>query len=186
MFVKRIIAAVAVALSLTFVVSGCDSGTSGQDAESATGQKNYDNLVKQEPAHDMTYPQTRKTINFWIDTWGQGKKVAYTYLMNSNGDVIGYYVTEGPPVSMCTSLRPSYQWADIPGDGDSTKEQVPAPASDGVYYSGGECTTYYAKDANTGAYIQFTAGMGINPLLYDQPLSPGIVKDAPNLGQVSK
>lgn len=182
---KRVIAAIVALFVGAVLFTGCDSKTGdGQEAESKTGQANYDKLVQQEPAHDQTYSSTRKTLNFWVDTWGKGKKTAYIYLLNSEGGVIGYYVTEGPPVSMCTSLRPNYKIVtpDITGDND-VPLVVPAPSTDGVYYSGGECNTYYAKDANTGAYIQFTAGLGINVLLYDAPLSPGVVGDAPNLGK---
>lgn len=184
---KRVIAAVVAALFGIVVLTGCDEGkeTSGVKTEQKSGESNHDRLVEQQPAENMDYSSTRETINFFTETWGQKGKVAYTYLMNSTGDVIGYYVTEGPPVSMCTSIRPTYkiEIPDVTGD-NTVPVVVPAPGADGAYYSGGECNTYYAKDANTGAYVQFTAGMGINPLLYDQPLSPGIVGDAPNLGAV--
>jgi hypothetical protein len=180
---KRIYLAL-VTMALVFSLSACvEEDKSGQQSEQQTNQQNYDRLAKAQPAESMDYSSTRETINFFGRTWGVEGKVAYVYLMNNEGTVIGYYVTAGPPVSMCTSLRPNYLWEDIPGDEDDVKQQVPAPGTDGAYYSGGECNTYYAKDANTGAYIQYTAGQGINPLLYDQPLDPRIVKDAPNLAE---
>lgn len=185
---KRVIGAIVAAVLGVFLFAGCDTGEpSGQDKETKTGQSNYDRLVEQQPAVDMEYSATRDTINFFTETWGEKGKTAYVYLMNNEGTVIGYYVTAGPPVSMCTSIRPTYQIIkpEITGD-NNVPLAVPAPGADAAYYSGGECNTYYAKDANTGAYIQFTAGMGINPLIYDQPLTPGVVGDAPNLGNVEK
>lgn len=149
---------------------GSDSGGKGQASDSKRQQSNYDRLVSQEPAHSMGYSPTRRTINFWIDTWSKPGKLAYVYLQNANGDLIGYYVLAGPPVSMCTSLTPNYKLKGE-GGGDSSSEIVlPAPGMDGVYYSGGECNTYYGEDATTHAYIEYTAGLGINVLLYDQPL----------------
>lgn len=176
---KRLIA-VLFALTALFL-TGCEGESDGVKAETNSGTANHNRLVEQQPAEEMQYSSTRETINFFTRTWGQRGKTAYVYLMNNEGKVVGYYVTEGPPVSMCTSIRPTYKVLDT---AESTDLVVPAPGADGAYYSGNECNTYYAKDANTGAYLQFTAGMGINPLLYDQPLSPGIVGDAPNLGNV--
>jgi hypothetical protein len=144
------------------------SGNKGQKAESRTQQSNYDKLVAQYPAHTMNYSPTRKTINFWIDTWSKPGQLAYVYLMNSNGDFTGYFVFQGPPVSMCTALTPTYQ---IKTKGDSGQVVVPAPSIDGAYYSGGECNTYYGKDAQTGAYVEFTIGQSSNMLLYNQPLT---------------
>jgi hypothetical protein len=119
----------------------------------------------------MQHPITRISVNGWIATWDEPGKLAYVYLQGANGELLGYYILEGLPVSYCVSLTPTYTWEDIPGDGSSTKAQVPAPAMDGVYYGGaGACNTYYGFDAGTGAYIEYTAGLGINVLLYDQPL----------------
>lgn len=182
MRMKSVIVIAVMAIVGVFTLSACDDGGSGQEIEQASGQNNYNRLAKQEPAKDMQYSATRKTINFFTDTWGKGPKTAYLYLMNNEGSVIGYYVLEGPPVSMCTALRPPYMFVGTPDDGAADKnQQVPAPGTDGAFYSGQECNTYYGKDANSGAYIQYTAGQGINPLLYDQPLSPQVVKGAPNL-----
>lgn len=183
---SKIIGIIAALMLLVFGLSACDmsDGSSGETTDQKSGQANQNKLVKQEPALNMDYSSTRATINFFTKTWGVKGKTAYVYLMNNEGNVIGYYVTEGPPVSMCVSIRPTYKLKDVEGDGFGPSLVVPAAGADGAYYSGGECNTYYAKDANTGAYIQYTAGQGINPLLFDQPLSPGIVKDAPNLGTV--
>lgn len=167
----KILTPIIIILALVFGLSACDDGGTGQSTEIKSGQSNYNRQVKQVPAHDMKYPVTRVTINGWIDTWGQQGKVSYVYMMNANGEAIGYYVLKGLPVSYCVSLRPNYTFVGTPDDGDNAKNQkVPAPSTDGVYYSGGQCNTYYGFDAVTGAYIEYTVGLGINVLLYDQPL----------------
>lgn len=172
--------------ALAFILAGCDSnhgeGTA-QKKEQATQQSNYNRLVATEPAHTMNSSPTRATINDWIDTWSKPGKLSYVYLQNSSGQITGYYVLKGLPVSYCTSLTPNYKIVvpEITGDNNVPLE-VPAPAIDGVYYSGGECNTYYGFDATTGAYVEYTAGLGINVLLYDQPLPPQKLGDAIPLG----
>lgn len=166
-----------------FALTSCTSTgqTSATKKETTTQQNNYSKLVARQPADSMDYSPTRDTINFWIKTWGKPGKLSYVYLQNSSGDLLGYYVLKGLPVSMCTSLTPTYQLVSPGGSTDNGKISVPAPGMDGVFYSGGECNTYYGEDATSGAFIEFTAGLGINVLLYDQPLPnhPNVVNLSP-------
>lgn len=179
----RILAPIAAVVILAFGLSACDDGGSGQSKETGIQQSNYNKLVAKDPAHTMAYSPTRDTINAWIDTWSKPGKLAYVYLQNANGDITSYFVFKHPPVSMCTSLTPNYAFVGTPDDGSDAKDQqVPAPSIDGVYYSGGECNTYYGFDATTGAYIEYTAGLGINVLLFDQPLPPQQLQNATAFG----
>lgn len=157
----------AVVLALTLAACG-GSGGSGQQSEIKTQQSNYDRLVAQEPAHTMSVSATRKTINFWIDTWGHDPdKLSYVYMQAANGQLTGYYIFKGLPVNYCVSLTPPYH---IIYDGNGNLV-VPAPSIDGVYYSGGGCQTFYGRDATTNAYIEYTVGAGQNVLIYDRPLA---------------
>lgn len=162
-----------VALVAALSLGACTSSSQGgaaQNKESKIQQGSYNGLAAQEPAHPVTYPMTRKAINFYVDTWNKPDKLAYVYLQNGNGDLIGYYVFKGLPTSMCTALTPPYKLVDPGGSSDNGNISVPAPGIDGVYYSGGECNTYYGQDATSNAFIEYTVGLGINVLLYDQPL----------------
>jgi hypothetical protein len=162
---SRIARVVAPLLALVLVATGC-TGNSSADKETASRSGSYDQQVATQPAHTMPYSPTREVINFWIDTWKQPNKLSYVYLQNANGDIIGYYVLKGLPVSSCAALTPTQQI-----NGSSNGNTVTsAPSVDGVYYSGGQCNTYYGKDATSGAYIEYTVGLGINVLLFDQPL----------------
>lgn len=182
---KRVFALLGVLLAVLFVSTACTSGGkqgSGQKKESATQQSNYDRLQSEEPALTMAVSQTRLNINRWISTWGKDpNKLAYVYLQNDSGKMTGYYVLKGLPVSYCTSLTPNYKIIWDGGSDGGGNFTVPAPSIDGVYYSGGECNTYYGFTADTGAYIEYTAGLGINVLIYDQPLSnhPNVPNLAP-------
>lgn len=168
------------ALVIIGVLGACELEESAQKKETNVQQTTYEKLSELEPALEMTNPKTRETINFFTETWNQKGQLAYIYLQNSNGDMIGYYVLDGPPVSMCTSLTPNYR---IAGHGEG-KFVTPAPGTDGVYYGEGDCNRYYGKDASSGTYIEFTVGMGINMLLYTEPLTnqPNVKSLSPSAG----
>lgn len=160
------------ALVLVFVATAgsCDSPQSASQAsESDRRQDSYDRLVANQPAQTMDYSPSREIINFWIETWGQEGKLSFVYLQGANGELLGYYVLEGRPVNLCASLTPSYETLEPHGDNDGVVV-VPAPGIDGTYYQGAGCDTYYGKDATTGAYLEYTAGLGINVLLFDEPM----------------
>jgi len=172
--------ALAAVFGLMSLTSCTSSEPSSQQQEDKSRQSNYDQLVKNQPAHTMDYSPTRATKNFWIDTWNQPGKLSYVYLMNANGDLIGYYVFKGLPVSYCVSLIPPYQ---LVHEGDTGGGYVvPGPSVDGTFASSANCNTLYGEDATTGAYIEFTVGMGMNTLVYDQPLAR---QDVVPLGQTT-
>lgn len=161
-----IVAGLAVALT-TLTACPSDATKNSTKAEQKVQGDSYNAQVAQQPAHRMKYSPTRDTVNFWIDTWSKPNKLSYVYLQSASGELLGYYVLKGLPVSYCAALTPTYKIRD---DSDGGNLLLPAPGVDGVYYSGGQCNSYYGKDATTGSYIEFTLGLGINELLYDQPL----------------
>lgn len=152
---------------LALVLTGCTSENDTAKNERSIRNSGYARLAAQQPAHQMDYSPSRDTINFWIDTWGKPGKLSYVYLLASNGQMIGYYVFKGLPVSYCAALTPTY---DVIKDSSNWAFPVPAPGVDGVYYSGGQCSAYYGKDATTNSYIEYTVGQGISALVYERPL----------------
>lgn len=163
---KKILTALALVLSLGLLAACEEPQSEGSAAETATTKVNYDSLVKSQPAEKMAYSPTRETKNFWIRTWDEKGKLAYVYLLTANGDTLGYYITEGLPVSYCTSLiPPSKIWKDQYGNMD-----IQNPSIDGTYSSASNCNIFYGKDATSGAYIEYNVGMGINALIFDQPM----------------
>src|SRR5699024_3042017 len=162
-------------LVMIVTVLGACSSSESEKSEVDTRQSNYDKLVEMEPAVEVTNPKTRETVNFFTETWNEEGQLAYVYLQNSEGKMIGYYALDGPPVSMCTALTPP----DRQKYSDSPVRQ--APGIDGVYRSSEDCSRYYGKDASTESYVEFTVGMGINMLLYTEPLDnhPNVENLAP-------
>lgn len=167
---SKIIGAVTGLTLSAFLLIGCDEvAADPQEKENHSRQSGYKALVNQQPAHKMSYSPTRATKNFWVDTWNKKGKLSYVYLLNANGDTIGYYVLVGLPVSYCTSLIPPYQIKEQWGN-DVQDLIVPGPSVDGTFSSASNCNVFYGRDATNGAYIEYTTGQGINALVYDQPL----------------
>lgn len=162
---KRL-AAFAIAGLLGLVALTACEEPSTSDKERQKQQDGYEKLADAQPPKTMDYSPTRETINFWIDTWDEKDKLSYVYLQASNGQLVGYYIFEGLPVSYCAMLTPPYEMKDT----DETEHIVPGPGMDGAFYSGSQCAAYYGKDATTGSYIEYTVGTGISALIYEQPL----------------
>lgn len=159
-------------LTGTIGLTACtDEGPTAQEREATSRNGSYKSLVAGQPAESMDYSPSRETINGWIKTWREPGKLSYVYLQSADGTLLGYYILKGLPVSYCAGLTPPYEFVNgYGGDSISPDAQVPAPGVDGVYYSGGQCNTYYGFDATSGSYIEYTAGLGINVLLFEQPL----------------
>jgi len=170
---RKLMLAITLSVIAVLLVAGCESESERSEVD--TQQGNYDKLVDMEPALEVTNPKTRETVNFFTETWNEEGQLAYVYLQNNEGNMIGYYALDGPPVSMCTALTPP----DRQRYNDSPVRV--APGIDGVYRSSEDCSRYYGKDASTGSYVEFTVGMGINMLLYTEPLDnhPNVENLAP-------
>lgn len=154
------------------LLAGCNDGdTKNSRNETKSTDKSIDRLIAGTPAHTCEKCPTRKTINFWIDTWNVPGQLAFTYIRTGNPESDGYYVLDGPPVSYCAALTKTWTYEGTPDDDSSVLDQkVPRRSLDGVYYSGGQCSAYYGRDASTGAYIEFSIGQGQNYFLSTQPL----------------
>lgn len=163
-------------LALVLGLVACEEETpTAQQEEGERRQGSYDALIERQPGQSMDYSPTRETINFWVETWQEEGKLSFVYLMAGNGQIIGYYVLEGLPVSYCAMLTPNYEQIGTPNDGSNARNVVvDAPGIDGAYYSGGQCNQYYGRDATTGAYIEFSIGGSLNYLLFDEPIEADV------------
>lgn len=164
-------ALVAIGGAFALTAASCNDDTpAAQGHEQQTQQSNFDYQQGHQPGVMMPYSPTRADINFFAQTWGHDpNKLSYVYLLNMNGDVIGYYVLRGLPVSYCASLYQPQKPDQFGNNGDAVL--VPQPSVDGVYYAGsGPCNQYYGRDANTNGYVEWTAGTGISPLVTDRPM----------------
>lgn len=170
---------------LATTAGACDDekDNSSRGKEKASAQSNYDRLVANQPAHTGDYSPTRETKNFWIDTWMKKPgKLSYVYIQNAQGQY-GYYILKGLPVTYCVGLLPP----EVKTRGDLGQYDgdliVQGPSMDGTYSSSSNCNTMYGKDAETGAYLEWTVGMNQSYFLYDQPMDLPQYKNATPLGE---
>lgn len=167
----RKIATATAALALAVTLTACDETESSADKEAEARGSSYDQLVANQPARTMTYSPARETINDWVETWSEPGKLSYTYFLNADGEAWGYYVLQGLPSSYCAMLTPNY---DILGNSSAGYTIAPAPGIDGTYSSGAQCDTFFGIDATTGTQVQWTAGLGVSTMTYEEPQSfPG-------------
>lgn len=170
---------------LATTAGACDdsSDNSSRSKEKSAAASNYDRLVANQPAHQGDYSPTRETKNFWIDTWMKKPgKLSYVYIQNAQGQY-GYYILKGLPVTYCVGLLPP----EVKTRGDLGQYDgdliVQGPSMDGTYSSSSNCNTMYGKDAETGAYLEWTVGMNQSYFLYDQPMDLPQYKNATPLGE---
>lgn len=175
-FLKRAALALTTGLAIA-ALTACTGEGEPKTAENEAEIRDsvYEYLADNYPIDPADYSNDRKNIDFWVETWATAEnsegKLAYVYLLDMEGDLVGYYITDGLPTAKCKMGTPPYDFEnrdDVSGNSD---QLVPAPSLTGTYSTGsGECSIYYAKDALTGSYMEWMAGGGLNQLVYDQPL----------------
>lgn len=186
---RKMLALSAVCVMVLGATAGsCDdngSTSKGAAKENAARGSNYERLVASQPAHTVKHSPGRDTKNAWIDAWGQeAGKLAYVYLRT--GDSWGYYVLVGPPVSYCDSLVPPYTKTGMNTDQSGQSQAiVPAPGMDGLYHSASNCNVYYGIDGLSGKYVEFSVGMNQSYVMFDQPSTLPVYKDAQQMAPTS-
>src|SRR5688500_6318635 len=110
---KRFIALVLIGLVLFAGSCEEDEGQrQAQTADAGRRQASVESQVAKQTDATTDYPPTGATINCGIVTWDEPGKLACVYLQAANGQLLGYHILEGPPVSMCASITPTYDFVD--------------------------------------------------------------------------
>lgn len=170
--IKPILAVfIVLALAVAFAACGESENDQAHKEQAKTRKAEFTRLSKQEKIDEASFSPTRRTINFWMKTWGHDpNKLSYVYMQADNGQLTGYYIFRGLPVTECAALTENYEFVDPPGNGDENF-MVPAPGVDGVYYSGGQCDVYYGEDALTHSFMEFSLSGGQSFQLYEKPIA---------------
>lgn len=162
---------------------------STQEEKADQRQNTLDQLANQHPINDPTWSNDLANIAGWVDTWGTAEvaegKLSYVYLMDMEGDMVGYYIVKGTPTAKCRMSTPPYDFQE--GDlGEYNGEYVvPAPSLSGTWGGDGECGVYFAFDALTGAYMEWMTGAGLSHLVYEEPLGLPDGVEPPALGNTT-
>lgn len=91
-------------------------------------------------------------------------KLYYIYMLAQNGSIIGYYVSETRPVSVCAALTPV---DDVQQSSSGSLAVTKAPGLQGTY-GGSDCDRYFFFDAETKALGEVPSA---NMWWFDAPLA---------------
>jgi hypothetical protein len=180
--------AIAIIFALTIgavLLAGCGEQSTVHKQEQER-ERGINQTMQDQPAYTMKYSPGRNTLNEWGRAMDDPNKPLYVYLFDSVGHKIMYFVIEGPPVSYCASTLPPEKLEDVQDDGDDYPDfQVPAPASDALYYVAGNCTQMIGLDSNTGEIVEWTGGGSFNQIVLESPAVAPQFQDFPQGGPTS-
>ena len=146
----------------------------GKKSNEEAGIETQANLMekarKQVPVPQVENFQTRKQIAKWMRRMDEPSKEFYSYIFDSNGQVLHHMVTNGRPVSVGSFMTPPKKEYSVRGGG--ANPLGPAPALDGVYYGGGGSAgaARFAFGAATDCYFEVVDLGAFLMIITDQPL----------------
>lgn len=179
---KLIIATVALMAAVLVSAGSCEDPEPGAHEKRQQAQDEaLEAISERQQPEPGPYSPTLATIQFWLDTWSHEEgKHSFIYFSNDDGELQDYYVLEGLPVSYGTSGTPPEKWVDMPNDEtDNHSALTQAPSLDGVWYTGDETHRYYAKEAVTGTFLDWTVSRGTNMFTLSEPIKNVDLEPAP-------
>lgn len=154
------------AIAAAVALSGCEASESTSEKQ----ERQRDNLMtkadRQVPVPNIDNFVTREQVAEYMERMDMPNKLFYTYIVADTGNVLGYYVSRGAPVNICTFLTPPDRVEDRPGRNPDVVRQ--APANDGLYYGSGACDLYYLFDSETDSMVMVK---GTNLIVSEQPMT---------------
>lgn len=166
---KLLITCLTIGLAMTLTACNAES----DETTSERGARVQESIM-QKAQSSVPVPQTnnfltRKAVAKWMERMDQPQKLFYIYVLADTGNVIGYYVAQTRPVSECALMTAPKRLERGDRGSYGGDFQMPAPALDGVYYTGGcDSGEAFFFDAETDAFIGLS---GLNYFVADQPLS---------------
>tara|TARA_B100000929_G_scaffold290599_1_gene284871 strand:+ start:32489 stop:33004 length:516 start_codon:yes stop_codon:yes gene_type:complete len=149
-----------------FAVTACKGGQSTSQKQEQTRTEVLNRADAAVPTPVISNFIARKTVAEYMRRMDQPNKLFYIYIVADTGNIIGYYVSRGKPVSSCLNMTP-------PDRGDYYRNggviNRVAPSLNGLYNAGGgACNSTYFFDAETDALVEIS---GLNLFTADQPLN---------------
>lgn len=152
-----------IALSL-FTLTACNGQSTSERQERARTEV-LDRADQAVPTPIIKNFIARKTVAEFMRRMDQPNKLFYVYIVADTGNIIGYYVSRGKPVSSCLNMTPPDR---IDESGVQSDVVRTAPSLNGLYNAGsGACNSTYFFDAQTDALVEIS---GLNLFTADQPL----------------
>lgn len=163
----KVVVMAAAVLGLSTAVAGCkaEQSTSAQQEQQREHiSAKANNAV---PVPDINNFVAREAVAEYMKRMDQPNKLFYIYVLADTGNIIGYFVSKGPPVNICNNMTPPDKVEDR-GSHDGDVVRV-APSLNGLYNAGsGVCNQDYFFDANSGGLISLK---DLKAFISDQPLN---------------
>lgn len=158
--------AITLALVMAFLTA-CDINETTSQRQEVTRDTAMDRAHSAVPIPQTSNFMTRETVAEFMRRIDQPSRLFYIYVMANTGNYIGYYVSQGRPVNICTFLSPPDRVERYSGPAYVKRT---APGMDGVYYGGNACDSEYFFDAETNAMVEIVTRGGLSMFVTDQPL----------------
>lgn len=158
-----------VAIGSLVVLNACKNDTSDSSTKGEkTQEQNMQRAQQALPVPEVKNFTTRKAVNKWIERNDQKNKTYYIYILGDNGNYLRYHTASTRPISTCTFVTPPDRVEKYDAHNGWNPIVRTAPAMDGVYYKGGDCSVFFFT-ADTDAFVQIPNG--VDYITYGQPLS---------------
>lgn len=139
--------------------NSCQSETERQQVEARN--QNMDRANQMVKVPEISNFVVREGVAEYMRRMDEPNKLFYIYVLADTGNVLGYYVSRGAPINICTFLTPP----DRRTRNHSSIRK--APAADGVYYGDAACNTEYFFDSETNTMVMI---QGLKLFVSEQPL----------------
>ncbi len=143
--------------------TGCDDQSSRQQMAQER-ESNTDSAIVAVPVPKIRNYAAREAVARQVKRMDQVGKLYYIYMLAQNGSIIGYYVSETRPVSVCAALTPV---DDVQQSSSGSLAVTKAPGLQGTY-GGSDCDRYFFFDAETKALGEVPSA---NMWWFDAPLA---------------
>ncbi len=143
--------------------TGCDDQSSRQQMAQER-ESNTDSAIASVPVPKIHNYAAREAVARQVKRMDQVGKLYYIYLMSQNGSIIGYYISETRPISVCAALTPV---DDVQQSSSGSLAVTKAPGLQGTY-GGSDCGRYFFFDAETKALGEVPSAL---MLWFDAPLA---------------
>lgn len=162
---RNILLVFTVVISAGFLTA-CDANQTTSQKQEKTRTAVLDRADAAVPTPVINNFIARKTVAEFMKRMDQPNKLFYVYIVADPGNIIGYYVSRGKPVSSCLNMTPPDKVQRVRHE--RTAVVRTAPNLNGLYNAGsGACNSTYFFDAETDALVEIS---GLNLFTTDQPL----------------
>jgi hypothetical protein len=164
---NKILIVFAMLVGIAFTSCDCTFDTTASEKATAASDASANNAFTQIPVPAVTNFSERKTVAQWVQRWDKPAVVTYIYIV-SYGNILGYYVCNGKPVSTNSYLVPEQTWQYAHG----SYSLMDSPDLDGTYGDNNPGIRFFTAE---GTAVEW-GGSGASYIFSDQKLPLNVPK----------